>query len=448
MEGNMEYSPQSCNIKEVTWDQVRDRVHKLNPELATIIDELSPGKNYPLYIAKYPYGSMIVKKGCFQLPNNLGSIIPLTESLDNVLKKNLAYNVGSNPVSIVLENSVEIFLSLHNRAIPAFGLFPQGAIMSTWIVSSDFNSLQPAFLWDVTAGARSIFMLPKISKKKLHQRLKLELGIKEDIPQCMMDHHQIFKEISANQNYCNLWTTEILFFSESWFKYLDDNAWIKFKNYLLSTAWRGSEFFRNQFIWNLIFSLIQQERSLKPDPYIDNTTKHLLTMAVGAAPGFSPAIDNSAAPIKEIQQAYTEIYRLENYMPIIMQPLSFSERNKYRPVYYSIQYPTSLEFSLKSNKEASALSDIYATKSLLDKYLRDLGSNQLNIETTEFYKIAQSVSFDFFHSDPRGYTGIKYSKEIIDTDKSFLKFTTKNNFEFPDNSSFFQGCIKIAKKSD
>jgi hypothetical protein len=57
-------------------------------------------------------------------------------------------------------------------------------------------------------------------------------------------------------------------------------------------------------------------------------------MGMGEAPGFAPAIDDSAGPIIRLQAIYSEDYQL-TYAPTIMSPHMFSI-NEQRPVYYSL----------------------------------------------------------------------------------------------------------------
>ena len=50
------------------WEDVRDRVAELNPELAKIVDGISPDKRYPLVKMKYYFGQHILDQGHFKVP--------------------------------------------------------------------------------------------------------------------------------------------------------------------------------------------------------------------------------------------------------------------------------------------------------------------------------------------------------------------------------------------
>jgi hypothetical protein len=51
------------SIKSITWESIRGKLNKVNPELAQIIDDISPNKSYKLYQANYPYAENIFKNG-------------------------------------------------------------------------------------------------------------------------------------------------------------------------------------------------------------------------------------------------------------------------------------------------------------------------------------------------------------------------------------------------
>lgn len=61
-----------ATLSKVYWKDMRKDVLNLNPNLGKIIDQINPNDSYPLYLASYPYGSVIVNEGVFNLPNSEG----------------------------------------------------------------------------------------------------------------------------------------------------------------------------------------------------------------------------------------------------------------------------------------------------------------------------------------------------------------------------------------
>ena len=430
----------STDLQKIYWADIRQNVKTINPVLGNIIDKIDPGQKYPLYKARYSFGDGIIHDGRLHLPHGR-TLLPLEDSqVPTEIKKHLGYNLNTNPVSIILKNSTEIFILLGNRTVSLYGLITPGKIFSTSRILSEKVSYSPPFLWDMTAGARSIFMLPKISERMAHERIKQLFNVQESPPAGLLDHWQVFKEIAHHKDFNQTWTTEILFFTKSWFEHLDDKAWRDFKLYMLQEAWNGSEFWRNQFVWDLAFSLIQQNANLKPNPYLADTAKHLLAMGVGAVSGFAPAINDIAGPCKRLQQIYNDVYSLK-YQPIIMHPYTLAFNDKSRSVYYSLQYPSTLEFSPKS-KVSNKITDLRELQHILNKYFAEIKKGYLNIKGTPFQDLVDKAKYDYFHINIKSYKNI-HNSDIMPMEDKYLKSIMDDHKEFPKNSSFIRGCIRI-----
>lgn len=433
--------------EELTWKDVRDRVSKLNPQLAKIIDDINPPKSHVLIKVSCPYGSEILKGGVLHLPLKGGEWVPYHDArFDKHLKELFAYNVGSNPISMLLKNTAELFFELEDRAIP-FAIIPPGKLFGTWKILDGSVQYCPAgFFWGLTAGARSVFLLPKISEAGGYSRLKKQCGVVLDKAKNLLDHWKVFKEIADTEPANKKWETEFLFFSGYWFEHKSDKAWVAFNYYLTQSAWEGSIYWRNQFIWSTIFSIIQKKIHVKSPIYILNIIKQLLGIATGSLLGFQPALDDSLAPVSYLQNVFSNIYNLKNLAPVIMQPATFnlSDPNA-SPVYYSLQYPTSVEFSPKPNDKTSTLVDLYYVQYYLRKYVEEILHGTLNDRTTLLYVAAKTVQFDYFHNNTGSHKEIRESQSIFTEDESFQKsFEKYSNKVFPKISSFLNGCIRLS----
>lgn len=431
-------------FEKLAWEKARTSVAAVNPELARLIDVISPDHSFPLFKVSYPYGSKIIKSGVLQLPNKKGTFVSLHDlGISEQIKTHLGYNFGTNPVSLLLNKTVEIFFILGNKTIPLYGLIPPGEIFSTWKVLSIADSHSPAFLWDMTAGARSIFMLPKISENGGHTRIRKHYNVKSTKPAALLEQWFTFREIANSPHFKTSWQTEILFFGKKWFDRLLDKRFSAFRLYLYEKAWESSNYFRHQFIWNLIFSLIQERRHLKFDPYIANTVEHLLGIGLGVMPGFKLATNDIAAPIKKIMQAYREIYRLQKYEPLMFHPHRLCLKQQ-ETVYYSLEYPTTTRFSPRSTSMANKLNDLIYIKIVLEKYLSELVNGGLNIHHTPLSKLPERVIYDYFHNK-NNKEKIKLCEAVYRQDKTIRKVTRLDRFAV--NSPFLQGCISITAKS-
>ena len=136
-------------LEKHSWKSIRLHVMEARPDFALIIDELSPSKEYPLYLVKYPYGAVILDKGIFQVPNSENRLVPLNHpSIANTLKEQLGYT-NTMPMGIVSKNSIETFFSVKERTIPA-SLYGKGDMISLWRVLEEGDSYHVGPLWSVT----------------------------------------------------------------------------------------------------------------------------------------------------------------------------------------------------------------------------------------------------------------------------------------------------------
>jgi len=437
-------------IEKLSWPQIRQSVREVNPELAEIIDDLDPDDSFSLFRVKYPFGAEILKRGTLHLPMENGDILPITDQLiPKEVRDELSYNLMSNPVTLVLKNTCELFTGLHNRTttLYGYGMIPPGRLFGTFRILSEKKSHQPKFIWDMTAGARSIFMLPKISEAARHNKLKKKYHIHAGTPKSLAEHWQVFREIAAHPSFPEPWQVELLYFSEKWFTYLNDRKWLRFSHFLYRNAWNGAEFSLNSLLWDLTFSIMQETNHIKPDRYVDDTVRYLLALGAGAVSGFSPATNSLMAPISGLQSVYLNDYQLKDYHPTIMQFNIFELFNENPlPVYYSLRFANASEFSIKSNEKMSLITELCQISSLLRRYKHELALGKYNIEETPLNEVIHKVKFDFFHVNSENYSNISHSRDIAHDDPRFQHPTSEGFVgEYPAHSSFFRGCMRISK---
>jgi hypothetical protein len=297
--------------------------------------------------------------------------------------------------------------------------------------------------WNITSGARTICVLPKITDKIGHHALKVKYGFKNGAPDNLADHWGILKYLANHESHSNRWVSKILFFSKKWFEHKKDKEWESFSRYLLDDVWRSSSFRRNQFIFDFAFSVIQENRNLKPNPYLSDTVRHLIAISSGVIPAFSVAIDNKSAPISTLQKILVEDYGLKKYPPIIMHLHHFSLQET-RCVYYSFQFPTTTVFSPRSNRLASTMADMRELKYILEILLSEIIKGNVEVDKTPLAKLAKNVKFSFFHTENDHLDEIINSNELINTDTVFDKIMKLNaGTLFPEHSPFFKGCVLI-----
>lgn len=325
--------------------------------------------------------------------------------------------------------------------------YTKGSLVSTWEILEGQHSYQGGPLWNISAGARTICMLPKITERTGNEHLRRKYQFQLSLANNSLSNHwSIFRTIATHKNFSQVhWRSKIIYFSKDWFDHTGDKAWAPFYQYMLTKAWQDPIFKRNQFVLDLAFYLVQKDRNLKPNPYLADTVRHLIQLGTGNIPGLMPAIDDSAAPIKGLQEAYIEDYGLKK-SPVIMHSHHFS-LPKNKPIYYSLQLPTTAAFSTRSSKIYSKMSDMRELKRLMSIFFSEIARSQMESKKNQLANLAQDVAYNFYHCEEDQQGEILNSSKIVDLDPDFYNTPFRiEGLNFADFAPFFRGCISISKK--
>lgn len=433
----------------VTWDQVRDLVKLANPILAKIIDEFKPSANHTLILASYPFGSNIFDKGELYIPDQNGQLSALKGNLVPAeIREKLNYSFS--PIAMVLQKSIEVYVeTLERRTVP-FKLFRPGATIGVWdIMSHPLISLRQAWSWSVTAGARTLFMLPKIMDTANHVKLQRAYQLHTHVPRTIFEQGKIFEQIYKYKASENPWHTQMLFFSNKWLEPHPENlGWVKLKEYWAQEAWSQMLYWSNKMILDFNWELYTAEltrRKIKLKPYLLDTVKHLISIGCGVIPGFRPADESEqVAPTHLIQKAYVNDYRLKIYAPIIMHPDFLTTSGPIKSVYYSLQSPTLPEQPFEFETFSSVFKIIRELKDYMDIFLEIIKKlPKMNNETIR--DLIECVKFDYFHTEIDEYNIIKYSSDMVKLDPSLAHCSKEFGVrQFPENAPFFKGCVRIS----
>jgi len=426
----------SRSYEEVCWEDVRDKVRTVNPELAAIIDRISPDKSHKLLKATYKFGDLIVNNGVLQIRHD-DKIHPITSSVfSQKLKENLLFS--RIPLALPLNKTSEVFVAENERIIPLI-VFKPGMMFGTFETTDFVFGLRSNPVWNVSAGSRSIFSLPKLSDSACLNRLQALFSIsKNNKVQSLADHWELFRAMANNENFTQKWESEVIFFTKKWFQQQkSDPKWNEFILYMCGQSWKQSRLFlsKDEFAidWqNFIRTLTS--RRLQPTPYMVDTLRHLFLISIGEAPAFKPVGDsNLSAPIEGLQKAIREVYELKKYAPILMHAVTHDKHDDSN-LYYSLAYPTLLEGSPDSKTNSSTIMlDTRNLKLIIDTLFG-------NKEISE--SILSNRNFDYFHIEEDMYKEVRSSKFIQKEDPNFSLDSFKD-LEFCSTSPFWRGCIRI-----
>lgn len=422
------------NIRVQQWDEVRADLQSVNPRLAQLIDSFSPNSDFDFVRVTYRYGQAIMQNGILQLPMSKEETVPLNDThISDSIRKRLDYSYI--PTAVLLNKKAEVFYESQNRVMPT-KIFNPGAMFGLWEI---FDPPPVDFVkqvWSIVAGARSVFMLPKISNQFAHKKLQRDYRIHTHAPNDMLQHYGVFAEIVNSATIESSWSMDVLFFSKKWHEQnKEENInQLRLHHFWLKEAWRQSSNCRNNMSFDMAWELFSQavtKRNMKPKPLIVNTLKHLLAIRDGFYPGYAPATSDESAPISLLTEAYNNSYEISTY-PIIMEPVHLSKKD--RPVYYSLQLPTLLEYAPGSHGK-NVITDLRELKML---------TNMLEQSLPEI-----TSSFKFFHSEQDSSLDIKNSEELYLHDAQFSN--SVKNFKkekFSTSSPFLKGCIQISLTED
>ena len=105
-------------LVKTDWENVRDRIHKVEPKFATLVDKLSPGKSFSLYLMYIPYGDLKGDTESTLIPKVNGGYYRLSDAnAPKHVLKDLGYGKGSAPLGLLLEKNLELFLDLPHEAV-------------------------------------------------------------------------------------------------------------------------------------------------------------------------------------------------------------------------------------------------------------------------------------------------------------------------------------------
>ncbi len=438
-------------VVKTYWSNVRARVAEVEPDFAKIVDALNPDHTFPLFLVYLPYGALKGDTTSSYLPDGKGTYYRLSDlNAPHDIIKHLGYGKDGSPMGMVLEKQLEYFIDLKDKKITIPWLvYSPGQVFpfSTILGCQSDRIYAPNGLLTVTSGTRSAFMLPNIGCNTNHVNLQRDFNIKKQAPKSLYDHWFIFKEIVRHDSLDCQWNACILYFSEKWIDKLhNDKCWLPLKLYLYEIAWRKFEYERNRIYYDIAFSLIQEKRNLRPNPYLTDTARHLFTIALGTAPGYVPTFDEEALPTKLIQQIFVESYGLKKYIPTIMKPVHFNfETNKF-PVYYSLQHPSTHNFSPKSREACSTLHEMRELEHIMGIFCDELSNNVGVCSDTVMGKVAKITKFNYYHNKMDSHNIVHASNNLFDTDPRFRTSLAKyqdNKVKFASDAPFVRGCVSI-----
>lgn len=437
----------NSGIVRTTWQDIEDKVAKIDSKFSAMVNKLSPGDDYPVYLLYLPYGMLKGDTESSYLPTHDGGFCKLSdESLPTTIKNELGYGMKSSPLGMILENHLEYYIDIDNEVIP-YDVAGPGRIFNKSILLNRQlgRNYSPNGVLKASAGSRTCFLLPSINSYKNIIKLSNHLKLNIVPPKRLYDHWHVFKKITSSKVAQSNWRVCLLYLSEKWISSLSqDPAWIELKAYISEKDRAHHQYNSNNTFYEIFYSYVQKNNNLKiTNPYITNTAIHLIKIALGEMPGYIPAINEESLPLFDIQSAFNDFYDIEHH-PTIMIPHMFKFEDTPPPVYYSLQQPTMPSYSIKRNDRVSANEEIKAIDYILPSFLESMRNNTGMLNGTVFNELARKVNFSYFHNVPFKNDIIRSSEELQNIDLRFTTSLLSSSKKFCHEGKFLRGCIKIS----
>ncbi len=438
-------------IEELSWEEVRKEAKAACADFTDIIDKISPSKDLTFIKVRYPFGAKIIDNGLLNLPTDRGELRPITDTrLPKEIRRKLGYSFV--PLGLILKNGIEVYRELEDRVF-SIASWGQGLDIGIW------EYLGWTTPYSITAGARSLYMVPRISLTSAHKRLKRDYNVTLPPPKRSCDHWKLFRQIANSPNFSTPWYCEIIYLSNTWIEKLSqytaqrNTAWTALHNFLIKKNLQHSEYGRKRSIFEIVWELFSRSlnvKGLRPNPYVIDTLKHLVFVGTGGSPGSVANIGSTAlGPIPDLQNVYIDSYGLKEYVPTIMQP-GYLALNNPISVYYSLQSPTLLESVPKSRNLTSIIDNVRELKELADHFLDEVFDEHLKIANVSMNEMISQLRFEFFHEAAYAYgTEIRPSTEMPVHDPALEYSPGDKAGKFADASPYLHGCVRISvKKSE
>lgn len=422
------------DIELLTYAEARAALNAVNPELCQEIDALGVDHHYPLLKMRYLYGDLLLNKGKFYVPDGKGGLVfRYSSECNNKVRELLEYAV-SMPMGVALNRGLEIFYDHEDRSIPSTLGRPGYPFALTGVLEPE-TLADPINFWSISAGARSVQMVPRISEQYEHKRLCRELNIHILPPKTTNEQFAVFRTIAQAQTE-NPWTMEILIFTGAWFANRTAAPWRLFREYLFSRLWRNYGASRTtQEPYNIIISDVT--KNLKPSPDLISTLQYWVFMAQSQRLGHYFATDDTLLPTAWLQKVYTDYYRLHNNQrPDILCPAYLRDNGS---VFYSLACPNRGDLLRANNSSLTQ----YET---LDYSLRmvEVLNTYLQKDTEELLRklhAIRKVHIQGIH--PKGGD----SGRIINIETFAQQILSRELGELAPQSRFFCGAIQMLEKT-
>lgn len=434
--------PEGRCYKKVFWEEISSEIALINPKLHELIEPLSPGKDYPIYIFNYMYGDLIGDdKGVF-FPQN-GKLLTLGEpDTPPELISQLGYGIKTSPLGMILKKSFEWYISdRENNSSYPIHIDKPGDFFNTPHVTgiTPQRRYLPNGILSVRSGINSTFILSKIGCKKQHKALR-PFSVSSPAPKDYHDHSAIFREIARSRSFYN-WQSSIAYFSQSWIQSIkNDPAWSKVKDFFFTLESSRKEYSSYTSYYNHIFRAAFDNTNSKASLFVQDTARYCYEILLGEKFGLAPATNEQGIPIDLIREVYRDYYKLDSAV-IIMAPAKVNNTSRI-PVYLSLQHPPFYVYEKNSRGKITRMKEIEQLHKCLYSYQKQFSSPMKECAGTYLEEVSKLSKFNFYHNQESNHAWMAHPEKILTADPRFS--SSSDHAPFPSEAPLFTGCIAVS----
>jgi len=404
------------SLNAMCWNALASTVKPVNGDLYRLFSYAHVDRCCDLIPLEYSFGDLIVKDS--RLQTTEGPVFSKHEEPDDYFL-------------VVLNKPLEQFILLPSRPI-SLNIFNPGSIIH---LSHCQRALAGSFElpWQLSAGMRTLFLLPKITDNMGYNRLRLAYQLTAMKPlRNFYDQWHIFRQIAQHPDIAQSWRAKVLLVSKK--PNLDSDSqvvWEVIQDYVKKDQQkliiRYSRPISIDVLWQRFLEMANPQR-FKLKSHLVDTIKHLYAIGAGFACGFVPVEEkDDVAPITHLAQAFTQVYKLRNYMPTFMY-LSDIEQSFPKMVYYSLAFPQFVNHQMSHVVMSMSQRELFELKqaiALMKEYIKNPSFDHYQLK--------------FFHVDSHESLGIEHSSRVPEEDNRFMRE------HFCASSIFWRGCIRLQK---
>ena len=376
------------------WASVRKSVVACNPELATLIDKLSPGCRYPLLQVRYPYARYLFTQGQWLVMDDHGDSQPLHQCSSHLQR---SFQYAPLPLGLVLNHGIECFATPHQKVIP-IRLYRSGELFGFDTILQQLNCHSQLPI-HITAGARCVYTLAPLKERHRHQRLMRHYALSLLPTKNIHDQWHLFRALTHHIPDMNAWHCDVLWFSQPWTQSLqNDRAWLPLFQYC-QRQYNAHQLSITQH--QALQHWWHQWQNQPPQDQLNQVARDTLDYLITAALGkkmclASTGTDQTLLPATAIQQMLVQDYQIP-FLPSLWQPgyLSLNTENSqsHHTGYYPLRQPLLIN-SLPIPDHTATIALFRSIKQLLER-LQQESLHTLPIDLPWVTTILQQLNIAF-----------------------------------------------------